>query len=649
MNDLFSKLTNSSNKEYSLLDDERKLEKGDKLQNFELCVQYIITQGADLAKLLVDKRSLNAFKFIQFNSHVNNQFIEVFVRFEKIIESFQKIVHHYTNVFKENSLSVCSKLDLTVFSHTVTILLNSSNESKLFRNKFHEYDGTKVLLSFTNDDDLMEKCQSLKRKDVNINGREPSILRAIVATLFNLSFVAESRTFDFDNMNATAIIINFLNNKSIDDDFRICSYLILANILSNKEIETLPHSKVAINGIIQLVKTAARSIGTRVLKRIQIQTEINGEDLNAADLCVIESTWYNWHIGEVLHGLYRMSVNDKIKSEIFDSIKDDARIIILNGTDHEKVFTLQLLCQLCFDEKNCKKLKEDKQLFSFIQRNAEGVESKIKNIKYLAKCILRSMDKLKSGDEMSRQNSSSSKNMVDDEKKKHIMISYNRETRETCLKMKEKLVQNGFKVWIDVEQIQGSSLDSMAKAIENSFCVLICMTEKYKQSVFCRAEAEYTFIRNVPFVPLILQEGFSADGWLGIMVGSKIYVSFPKLGFNESIEKILFQINSFLKKDTNEPQANMIISTNIKSNKTGELSIKNWTQLEVQEWLAKIEANRDICDTLRMFNGEMLIQLSRVKKTAPDFYFSQISRNNTVELYYVLKFTKDFENLLENL
>jgi hypothetical protein len=66
---------------------------------------------------------------------------------------------------------------------------------------------------------------------------------------------------------------------------------------------------------------------------------------------------------------------------------------------------------------------------------------------------------------------------------KHIMISYNRDSRDLCLKIKSDLENQNLKVWIDVEAISGSSLESMANAIENSFCILMCMTEKYKQSV----------------------------------------------------------------------------------------------------------------------------------------------------------------------
>lgn len=104
------------------------------------------------------------------------------------------------------------------------------------------------------------------------------------------------------------------------------------------------------------------------------------------------------------------------------------------------------------------------------------------------------------------------------EESKHIMISYNRDSRELCAKIKEELEKSKFKVWIDFEEIHGSSLESMARAVEDSMCVLLCMTEKYKMSPFCRAEAEYTFQLGKPYIPLIMQENYKPDGWLGRLV-----------------------------------------------------------------------------------------------------------------------------------
>jgi len=66
-------------------------------------------------------------------------------------------------------------------------------------------------------------------------------------------------------------------------------------------------------------------------------------------------------------------------------------------------------------------------------------------------------------------------------KQEHVMISYNTASRDLCLKIKNGLESIGLKIWIDVNDISGSSLDSMAQAVEQSSCVLICITEKYRQ------------------------------------------------------------------------------------------------------------------------------------------------------------------------
>jgi hypothetical protein len=56
----------------------------------------------------------------------------------------------------------------------------------------------------------------------------------------------------------------------------------------------------------------------------------------------------------------------------------------------------------------------------------------------------------------------------------------------------------------------------MAKAVEGAQVVLMCVTEKYRQSVNCQAEAQYAFRMNKKIIPLIMQSGYaSVDGWLG--------------------------------------------------------------------------------------------------------------------------------------
>lgn len=66
------------------------------------------------------------------------------------------------------------------------------------------------------------------------------------------------------------------------------------------------------------------------------------------------------------------------------------------------------------------------------------------------------------------------------------MISYQHGVKQEVLKLRQRLKQEGFNVWIDVENMSGSTLESMASAVENSIAVIPVLTEKYKESNACR-------------------------------------------------------------------------------------------------------------------------------------------------------------------
>lgn len=208
-----------------------------------------------------------------------------------------------------------------------------------------------------------------------------------------------------------------------------------------------------------------------------------------------------------------MSINDKIKFEIYEThlMKDRLRTIVYKGNDTEIEYSLKLLHQLCFDERILQDVYQDKKFYKQIKSLKDNVFT-TPNVHKQCEGILWIIDKkIKT-------------NLVVEEKTiKQIMISYNRESRDLILDIKKELENflKGFKIWIDVEDIHGSSLESMAKAIEQSEIVIIGMTEPYKMSTFCRAEAEYAFQLNKKIIPLILQPNYKPDGWLGNFIKLK--------------------------------------------------------------------------------------------------------------------------------
>ena len=52
----------------------------------------------------------------------------------------------------------------------------------------------------------------------------------------------------------------------------------------------------------------------------------------------------------------------------------------------------------------------------------------------------------------------------------------------------------------------------------------ICLTNNYLFSLF--SEAEYTFQCRKDYIPLMLQKQYRPDGWLGAILGAKLYFDF---------------------------------------------------------------------------------------------------------------------------
>ena len=126
-----------------------------------------------------------------------------------------------------------------------------------------------------------------------------------------------------------------------------------------------------------------------------------------------------------------------------------------------------------------------------------------------------------------------------------IMISYSHSNKELCYKIHQSLLQANFRVWLDFENMYGSTIQSMAIAIESSEMILVCMSNPYKQSVYCRSEAEYAYTRQRHIIPIVMENRYRPDGWLGLICASKMYVDFTKLEFPVAFERLMAQIQLF--------------------------------------------------------------------------------------------------------
>ena len=84
------------------------------------------------------------------------------------------------------------------------------------------------------------------------------------------------------------------------------------------------------------------------------------------------------------------------------------------------------------------------------------------------------------------------------------MISYQWDVQTLVIQLKNKLQADGYKVWMDVDEMGGSTLESMAKAVENASVVLVCVSQKYKESPNCRSGNNVIIIMWTTTDPVVI-------------------------------------------------------------------------------------------------------------------------------------------------
>ncbi|KAH3748554.1 hypothetical protein DPMN_183000 [Dreissena polymorpha] len=212
----------------------------------------------------------------------------------------------------------------------------------------------------------------------------------------------------------------------------------------------------------------------------------------------------------------------------------------------------------------------------------------------------------------------------------HIMISYNSSDRVLMTTIRDRLRTCGYTVWMDVDQMTGSTTDAMAEAVENSLIVLICLSEKYKNSLYCRNEANYAYDLRKTIIPLKTARDYKPDGWLGFMCASKLFFDFSGKypNFEEPMSKLLKEIESVYTQNAKDGQKATTHQVRISHSDTNptpstytrltEKTVKKWTVSEVHLWLQKYDLIGVLPDNITA--GEIALLL-RMQKECQEFFY----------------------------
>jgi hypothetical protein len=134
---------------------------------------------------------------------------------------------------------------------------------------------------------------------------------------------------------------------------------------------------------------------------------------------------------------------------------------------------------------------------------------------------------------------------------KDIFISHawgkdelDRDNHERCKLIAEKLIINGYTVWIDSNEMYGNIDSSIMKGINNCKIVLVCLTRKYCDKINncavnqltndnCYKEWNYSLFKQKIIIPVLMEPSMinhflENEGIIQMYLNSLMFVDFTK-------------------------------------------------------------------------------------------------------------------------
>jgi hypothetical protein len=196
---------------------------------------------------------------------------------------------------------------------------------------------------------------------------------------------------------------------------------------------------------------------------------------------------------------------------------------------------LEVLLKLAFHKDSLKALKQHPELVDTLKTISENEED-IQNISEEdTQTLLWKLTR----DQKVRRSAREKHEQYD------IMISYCHDNKDVCNKVYRQLRSN-YKIWIDRECLRNRVRDGMAKAVESSKIVIICLSDPYTKSSACQCEAEYAFNLNRDVIPLYVQQGFRIkQGWLYMLINGLRHLDYYKLGPADTFKELRKEIDGY--------------------------------------------------------------------------------------------------------
>ena len=83
----------------------------------------------------------------------------------------------------------------------------------------------------------------------------------------------------------------------------------------------------------------------------------------------------------------------------------------------------------------------------------------------------------------------------------------------------------------------------MAAGVSKAAVVVVFMTQRYQDSDNCRLELKFAKEKNVPLVPVMMQDAWRPDGWLGLIMAGALWTPLhDEASFEQNLYSLVDQI-----------------------------------------------------------------------------------------------------------
>ena len=518
------------------------------------------------------------------------------------------------------SFNECKITWLSYLNTCINCLFENSLEFTLI---FAKLNGFKPYLKFLKNTNLI--------LNTSLNNLEGFLYHLAV-----LSKYSGTNRDEWRKLDAISILLDIATHFSDETEIVDSAYIIIADITNDTEIDELEEIHSVVDNFVQKLKEFDEYFLKQKELSIEYEQYLNDENkTEEIQLNIIRPNPLTF----ILRGLNLLAINERVKLRLFNDyqIFNALKRIIQNGFTLEKVGAIKLITRICFNVELCQKILKDKEFVYMVKilANQTGLHKDLRKA---------SVDLAWITSERFQRPPMTLTHEVSSQKKAKFYVTISHDHgrgSEVGKRLKSELEMIGYDVLINENEVE-YCLDKMWKSIEESYCVILLISESYRQSIRCQAEAQYSVRLRKPIVPMVIEDGLDLDnGWIARLIATKKSIHLPSECFDDCVKFIENEIR----------KANILILENFKSaenNKNETVKILEWNREEIRQWFVENQLNLDIFFNLDIENGKELKHLYDLKFEAPEFFYQSLSKKTNQDTLVITKFARNLDYLFTN-